>query len=398
MEFSSILTQAREESIRRELGFIDPVCLLLALLGTTNAASPFLITLNQPKLRRLSDETLSKYKKPKNNAAPDDVPLTAIAESLLTFCKEYRKRNQTDEQNGIHLLLGILSYTNEASSILLKEGVLFEDVVAFFQENGALNPSLEQVPAAIKRGDLLEIWVEGIYGRFTPIKAHQHSHLEELYGFAHAYYLQREFGKALVELERLIAASQGHLLYEAYLMKGGAYSGLRKYEEAYEAYKQVRTVRKGAIAAYRGQGYALMLMGRYSEAIACYNVVLAHTPDNASIHDNIGLTRIWAGEVEEGIRDIEKSISLDGTDAYAYNNLGFGLFKLGRFDEALDRINYSLELDKGNAYAYKNRALVYIATSRKELACQDLILAEKYGFSERYGSEVQELREIHCAF
>lgn len=41
--------------------------------------------------------------------------------------------------------------------------------------------------------------------------------------------------------------------------------------------------------------------------------------------------------------------------------------------------------------------MVYFAQTKIQEGCQELSLAEKYGFEEKYGGEVKKLQEQYCS-
>jgi len=82
--------------------------------------------------------------------------------------------------------------------------------------------------------------------------------------------------------------------------------------------------------------------------------------------------------------------------ALSFNNRGYCLLQSGDPESAIKDIDYSLVLFPSNSYAYRNRAKVHLYLKDTPAACLDLQKALEFGFSNMYGSEVQELKEIHC--
>jgi len=125
-----------------------------------------------------------------------------------------------------------------------------------------------------------------------------------------------------------------------------------------------------------------------------YNgLILVEDPTNVMALNNIGYNRMKLGKYKESIIDFDRAMELDKKFAYPYNNKGFACLKLGRLEEAHKLIKRSLELDSKNSYAYKNLGLYYIEIGYKQEAIKNLEIAQKLGFKELYGNEVNELLE-----
>lgn len=96
----------------------------------------------------------------------------------------------------------------------------------------------------------------------------------------------------------------------------------------------------------------------------------------------------------------KKLIGEKGSDKISigliYNNMGYVKYKLKRYEEALIDINKSIELYPENSYAYRNKALVYIDLKLNDRACKEMEKSIELGFTSQYGSEIQDLKEIHC--
>ncbi|MCF8369968.1 MAG: hypothetical protein K9G76_13080 [Bacteroidales bacterium] len=104
------------------------------------------------------------------------------------------------------------------------------------------------------------------------------------------------------------------------------------------------------------------------------------------------------GDYAGSIEDYNKFIQLnkDGDISYALNNRGFAKYKLELYSEALQDINQSILRDPNNSFAYKNLALVYIALDSLDLACENLNKSIEMGFTNKFGSEAEDLFEEHC--
>jgi Flp pilus assembly protein TadD len=96
------------------------------------------------------------------------------------------------------------------------------------------------------------------------------------------------------------------------------------------------------------------------------------------------------------IKYFNKALSLEPNEALVYSNRGYAFYKMHDYSRALSDINKSISLYPTNSYAYRNLALVYIAINNLHGACNALSYAAGYGFTSRYGSEVNELLDKYC--
>jgi hypothetical protein len=70
--------------------------------------------------------------------------------------------------------------------------------------------------------------------------------------------------------------------------------------------------------------------------------------------------------------------------------------KLNDLVGAMTDINRSLVLHPSNSFAYKIRALIKIEQGSTKEACADLSKAIELGYTDQYGTEVEELIVKNC--
>lgn len=102
---------------------------------------------------------------------------------------------------------------------------------------------------------------------------------------------------------------------------------------------------------------------------------------------------------DEAIDDANAGLAIATTDTARlalYNERGLAKSRKGDFQGAVEDYELVLKLDPANSFAYRNRALVSLAQKKTAEACEDLIHAEKLGFSRQYGDEVKKLLEANC--
>ena len=100
---------------------------------------------------------------------------------------------------------------------------------------------------------------------------------------------------------------------------------------------------------------------------------------NAGIKDNLN------SDFEEALVHFNKAIILDPNNAEAYLNLGSTYFNLMKYDLSMKNANKAVELDSKYGKAYHLRAELYKKIfDDKDKACENYLLAEKYGVENLY--------------
>lgn len=388
-EINIILSHSRNVAIDRKLYYIDASCILLGLLETENSISGFLDNIDKEKVKR---EVEALFSNAYLGEEVEEVPLTAIGEMIVHAAREYQELNNAEELNGVYMLLGILTFVNEASKVLLKEGVLFKDVNQY-----CLNHNLTLVEVAKARVKYKDIqrW-RVLLAKWIPFGSFAKQIQDKLYHQSHFYFDQREYASAIQSLDDLSSFKQIGYRYGAYLLLGVIYADMKNHKLALDYYDKAIALNLPDFTAYLNKGLLLSDMKEYEQSMKVYKQALEVEPESPIIYNNMGFCRMNLEQYEEAKKDFDKAIKLDINFAYPYNNCGFAYYKLGDLDKALELINHSLKLDEGNSFAYKNKALVYITQSKIQEACHELDLAEKYGFEEKHGDKVKKLKEQYC--
>jgi len=183
------------------------------------------------------------------------------------------------------------------------------------------------------------------------------------------YYLQnrgsvkaktRDFEGARIDLERVLEFDANDL--GALNNIAPVYRQLNMPNKAIDCLEKVISLDSSWVGPYINLGFAYSALDSFDLAIAFFNQALVLEPDQPLVYSNRGHTYYKIGEYGKAINDINKSISLYPT----------------------------------NSYAYRNLALVYLALDGKNEACNALDYASYYGFTVRYGNEVDELIVEHC--
>lgn len=132
------------------------------------------------------------------------------------------------------------------------------------------------------------------------------------------------------------------------------------------------------------------------KAIECLEKVISIDSLFIGPYINLGFAYSKLDSLDLAIKYFDKATEIDPDQPLIYSNRGYVYYKKGDYTKALTDINKSLEIYPTNAYAYRNLALVYLKTNNMQEACTVLDYAQYYGFTQRYGNEVEELINEHC--
>lgn len=180
------------------------------------------------------------------------------------------------------------------------------------------------------------------------------------------------------------------------LNRGTAKGGRQDFKGALADYEEVLKFNPNDISVLNNIAPVYRQLGMPDKAIASMKKVIALDSTFIGPYINLGFLYSKFDSLEMAIQFFDKALTIDPNEALVYNNRGYVYYQLGDYGKALKDINHSLTLYPTNAYAYRNLGLVYIGQGNMNEACMALRYALDYGFTQRYGNEVEELSAKHC--
>jgi len=135
------------------------------------------------------------------------------------------------------------------------------------------------------------------------------------------------------ELQRAIRESGSS---RAYVFLGNAYNMAGRYQEAINAFSQVRSVpadQDPLPMRYNGIGFAYSALGRLDEAISAYKKALGLLND-PTIYINISMVYIKKNDAGNAIKNLEKALNMKGNNVSAYPLLIPLYYERNRTDDA----------------------------------------------------------------
>ncbi|MEM6348667.1 MAG: tetratricopeptide repeat protein [Bacteroidota bacterium] len=201
----------------------------------------------------------------------------------------------------------------------------------------------------------------------------------------------KDFSKGLTYVE------EGDSLYYMLLEeRSKSRLDILELEGAMEDAKLVLVRDTNDVALLNSIGIILTQMDRAGESVPYFRRALELEPENINLVGNVGWGYLCLGEYDEALVWYNRMVDENPKAAYGYSNRGYLKIKMGDLKGAEKDLKKAIKLDERNSYAYKNRALLFIEKEDYEQACEELNLAEQYGFTKQYGPEVKELKEKHC--
>jgi hypothetical protein len=111
--------------------------------------------------------------------------------------------------------------------------------------------------------------------------------------------------------------------------------------------------------AFLNKGLALQGLKRFDEAISAYDQAIKINPSFAAAYNNRGNAFFEAGEFQKALLSYEQAINVRINYVEAINNKGVVLKNLERLDEALQSFDQAININQNYAEAYANIATVY---------------------------------------
>ncbi|HEX8059401.1 MAG TPA: tetratricopeptide repeat protein [Cyclobacteriaceae bacterium] len=132
-------------------------------------------------------------------------------------------------------------------------------------------------------------------------------------------------------------------------------------------------------SAYVQRGYSNYQKGNYAEALKDYDKAIALDASEPEYFLARGMTRERLKDPQKAYDDYTAAIRLKDNFEKAYLNRGNILMKLDLYKEAIDDYSRAISFSPKNGSAYFNRALAFDRIKQKDVACDDLQMAEKLG-------------------
>jgi len=377
-DLEPIISHSRLLSIEWQHGFINHDHLFVAMLKNKCEATQLLGHCDTAMWEEKVKKTYPAESLQKNKGS---VPLTKVAERTIKHAFVIARQDQQPQINSTHLLLAILSFDNEITGAFNKAGIIIEDITA-----ACFKKAIKKFPRILKPVR------ERNYSKQELFFLTRQTRRERIISLIHNaadLYAYHQFNDSITSCTVGLSLIPGCVEFKRIL----AYDHLRlhNYESALSLLLELMDEYPEDKDYPFSASYIFDVMGKYEEAASLLDQLLVKEPDNVGFLNNRGFNLFRQQRYRESVPFFEKAILQDPEFAYSYNNLGFAKYELGDTVAGTALIDKSLGLDKGNSFAYKHKGIIAMEQGNNNEAKRYFDLALKYGYSEKYGDEVEKL-------
>ncbi len=137
-------------------------------------------------------------------------------------------------------------------------------------------------------------------------------------------------------------------------MIGATKIGLKKYNEAIEAYRKAISIKPDCASFYNDLGNALQEQGNYADALKEYNKAIELKPDYAVAYNNMGNVFNKDDNFDAAVKAYKKAIKFNPNFSQAFNNLGVALKNQGNFDASVEALREAINISPNYAEPFNN--------------------------------------------
>jgi tetratricopeptide (TPR) repeat protein len=162
------------------------------------------------------------------------------------------------------------------------------------------------------------------------------------------------YNLGLILKDRVIAMQSGENLG----INSDGQMRMQYLEESLNAYDRATEINPKFVAALRGKGNVLYILGRYNDSLDAYNAAIETDPKYALAWYNKGLALYDMGRYNEAVQAYDTAIEIGPEYADIWYNKGKALAGEGNYNGAADCYDKAIKLDPSLAAAwyYKGKA------------------------------------------
>jgi tetratricopeptide (TPR) repeat protein len=378
-DLTPIMAESRKLALSFKHGFINYDHLFLAMLKTKCFASKYLVDFD---FTFWENEIKTRYDNTGDFKDSDALPLSMSAERMIKHSfKIARYINNAHAISTTHVLLAILSHNNDITTAFTKAGIVIEDITTshFKKTIKSFPPILK--PIRQRKYNKVEAFFIALNSKDKKL-GDLHKNAWELYNY-------HQFDDSIKVCHAGLSLFPSDLFFRNMLCCN--YNKQRDFESSLAIISQQVKGNPDDLDLNFSLLYIFTMMDNHTEAEIIVNKLLAAEPQSSNYLNYKGVNLSDQEKYSESIPFFEKSIENDPTNAYSWSNMGFAKYKLGNAEQGLHDIEKALTMDKGEPFTYRNKGLIYKEVGNAEFARQNLTLALKYGYTEKYGDEVVRL-------
>jgi tetratricopeptide (TPR) repeat protein len=165
---------------------------------------------------------------------------------------------------------------------------------------------------------------------------------------------------------------------DAYIYRGNIYFEEKKYDLAFNDYKQAMTISQKDFTVLHNIGVVYSYRNQFDSALKYYNLCLALNAAYKPAYNSRGVLYMNLEKFQQAITDFQNYLRFDPKAANMYNIIGTCYRGWLKQDSSLKYINKAIELDPDPHYVL-NRAMTYGALGNYDLARKDALKAKEGG-------------------
>jgi tetratricopeptide (TPR) repeat protein len=175
----------------------------------------------------------------------------------------------------------------------------------------------------------------------------------------------------------------GAELADAYVKRAVAYSGIKRYNEAFTDYSAAEELDTSYALVYFCRAVSRYDLIQLINSLDDYDHSISIGKSNAKVREQITTTEL-AHTYDAVVCDFESALKIDPEFFFAYYDRGIVYCKMGNYHRALEDFSKAIQLHKNFPEALFNRGLVQIMSGDSQSGCEDLSRAGELGISEAY--------------
>lgn len=149
---------------------------------------------------------------------------------------------------------------------------------------------------------------------------------------------------------------------------GEAYSGLRRYDDAVEAYRQIIRIAPELALSWSSLGGAYLHLYRYNDAVEAYRQAIKLDPELADAQTGIGTAYDGLKRYDDAVEAYRQAIRIDPKVPGVWMGLGNAYDGLNRYNDAVEAYQQAIKIDPRFAPAWSNLGLTYSHSGNRTAA------------------------------
>ncbi len=146
---------------------------------------------------------------------------------------------------------------------------------------------------------------------------------------------------------------------DAWYFLGSAYSDLKQYNQAIQAYREALRIQPENSVAWYNLGVTYGNFKQYDQAIQAYREALRIKPENAAAWNNLGVAYRNLTQYDQAIHACREALRIQPEYASAWLNLGTAYVGIEQYDQAIQAYREALRIQPELAVAWFGLGAIY---------------------------------------